>query len=128
MSTPLLKLGAAFGFGTMFGAIMSRGARNFHCHRACYAGHHPCRDHHHHHHHGHNQEAHKKEVAVVAEGVLVPKFDDDIEAPLESIGLDIGIVLSKLGNLTSYHLFHMGLNKHVGTIQNMYDELVRCRK
>ena len=50
-----LKLGVAFGLGTMFGVLMSRGARSFHCHRACMAGHHPWRCH-------HTQEAQRKEV------------------------------------------------------------------
>ncbi|PNX61380.1 hypothetical protein L195_g052424 [Trifolium pratense] len=39
---PQLKVGLAFGLGTMFGIVMSRGAR-FHCHKAAMLGHHPNR-------------------------------------------------------------------------------------
>ncbi|GAU13024.1 hypothetical protein TSUD_173240 [Trifolium subterraneum] len=41
---PQLKVGLAFGIGTMFGIVMSRA--RFHCHKAAMLGHHhnhPCR-------------------------------------------------------------------------------------
>ena len=46
----------------------------------------------------------------------------------ESSRLNICVVLSKLSYLTSYHYLNMRLDKHVGAIQDMYNELIRCRQ
>lgn len=48
-----LKIAIAFGLGTMFGVMMSRGAHHFHCHNSSRLGHHPWRCH---------TQAHRKEV------------------------------------------------------------------
>ncbi|OIV89513.1 hypothetical protein TanjilG_20324 [Lupinus angustifolius] len=53
-----LKIGVAFGVGTMFGILLSRVSSNrFHCHKSSRLCQHPCRSH---------TQAHKKDDVIGA--------------------------------------------------------------